>query len=112
MQVLSDETTWALDAAATRRLQGFVRDHGLTLGTVVQVAWGIVLAKLTTQSDVVFGATVSGRPAQVAGIEEMIGLFVNTVPCGSGLTLTRRSPRWSSRSAPSRPSCSTGSISV
>ncbi|MBS9372372.1 non-ribosomal peptide synthetase [Rhodococcus sp. B50] len=80
VQVLSEETTWVLDPADTRRLQGFVRDHGLTVGTVVQVAWGIVLAKLTSQGDVVFGSTVSGRPAQVEGVEEMIGLFVNTVP--------------------------------
>ncbi|WP_261379892.1 amino acid adenylation domain-containing protein [Rhodococcus rhodochrous] len=80
VQALSEETTWALDPADTRRLEGFVRDHGVTVGTVVQVAWGIVLAKLTSQRDVVFGSTVSGRPAEVDGVEEMIGLFVNTVP--------------------------------
>ncbi|WP_413767371.1 amino acid adenylation domain-containing protein [Rhodococcus pyridinivorans] len=80
VQALSEETTWVLDPADTRRLEGFVRDHGLTVGTVVQVAWGIVLAKLTSQRDVVFGSTVSGRPAEVDGVEEMIGLFVNTVP--------------------------------
>ncbi|MCB8913125.1 amino acid adenylation domain-containing protein [Rhodococcus rhodochrous] len=80
VQALSEETARALDPVDTRRLEGFVRDHGLTVGTVVQVAWGIVLAKLTSQCDVVFGSTVSGRPADVDGVEEMIGLFVNTVP--------------------------------
>ena len=39
------------------------------IGTVVQVAWGIVLAKLTSQRDVVFGSTVSGRPAEVDGVK-------------------------------------------
>jgi amino acid adenylation domain-containing protein len=56
------------------------RGHGLTLGTVIQGAWAIVLARLTGRDDVVFGATVSGRPPEVAGIEEMVGLFINTVP--------------------------------
>ena len=80
VQALSDELTRTLDPVETRRLHGFVRERGLTVGTLVQVAWGIVLAELTAQRNVVFGTTVSGRPAEVAGIEEMIGLFVNTVP--------------------------------
>ncbi|PRY37289.1 non-ribosomal peptide synthase protein (TIGR01720 family)/amino acid adenylation domain-containing protein [Umezawaea tangerina] len=56
------------------------RDLGLTLGTVVQGAWGLVLGRFTGRDDVVFGSTVSGREAAVAGIESMVGLFINTLP--------------------------------
>ncbi|MBW3614027.1 MAG: amino acid adenylation domain-containing protein [Actinobacteria bacterium] len=69
-----------LDEEATAALGAFARRHGLTLNTVVQVAWGTVLGLLTGSDDVVFGATVSGRPAELAGVESMVGLFVNTVP--------------------------------
>ncbi|GCB53366.1 non-ribosomal peptide synthetase [Streptomyces sp. NL15-2K] len=54
--------------------------HGTTMNTVVQAAWGLLLARLTGRDDVVFGATVSGRPGEVPGIERMVGLFINTVP--------------------------------
>ncbi|GKQ38416.1 non-ribosomal peptide synthetase [Streptomyces sp. A012304] len=54
--------------------------HGTTMNTVVQAAWGLLLARLTGRDDVVFGATVSGRPPEVTGVERMVGLFINTVP--------------------------------
>ncbi|MDP9388890.1 MAG: condensation domain-containing protein, partial [Actinomycetota bacterium] len=69
-----------LDEDATAEVRAFARHHGLTLNTVVQGAWGMVLGMLTGSHDVVFGATVAGRPAELAGVESMVGLFVNTVP--------------------------------
>ncbi|MBW3650620.1 MAG: amino acid adenylation domain-containing protein [Actinobacteria bacterium] len=69
-----------LDEEATAALGAFARRNGLTLNTVIQGAWGIVLGLLTGRDDVVFGATVSGRPAELCGVESMVGLFVNTVP--------------------------------
>ncbi|MER7014798.1 amino acid adenylation domain-containing protein [Saccharopolyspora sp. NPDC000359] len=65
---------------ATRALTEWARREKLTLGTVVQGAWGLVLARLTGRDDVVTGLTVSGRPPEVPGVEDMIGLFINTVP--------------------------------
>ncbi len=56
------------------------RALGLTLSTVVQGAWGVVLGELTGRTDVVFGTTVSGRSSEVPGIEGMIGLLANTLP--------------------------------
>ncbi|MEV6554341.1 amino acid adenylation domain-containing protein [Nocardia sp. NPDC051756] len=56
------------------------RRHSLTMNTLVQGAWAMALAGLTGRTDVVFGATVSGRPAELAGVEAMVGLFTNTVP--------------------------------
>ncbi|MEU1470614.1 amino acid adenylation domain-containing protein [Streptomyces sp. NPDC005761] len=69
-----------LDAATTHRIRETARVHRLTLNTLVQGAWGLVLGHLTGRPDVVFGATVSGRPPEIPGIESMVGLFINTVP--------------------------------
>ncbi|MER6303761.1 amino acid adenylation domain-containing protein, partial [Kitasatospora sp. NPDC001539] len=69
---LSEESTAALSATA--------RQYGLTLNTVVQSALAVLIARLTGRTDVVFGTTVSGRPAELPGIEDMLGMFINTVP--------------------------------
>ncbi|MFF4646797.1 amino acid adenylation domain-containing protein [Streptomyces sp. NPDC001389] len=53
---------------------------GVTLNTLLQGAWAVLLSKLTGQHDVVFGAAVNGRPADLAGSDEMVGLFINTLP--------------------------------
>ncbi len=67
-----------LSAAETGRLAAYARSNGLTLNTVAQGAWGLLLARLTGRDDVVFGATVSGR--DMPGSEAMVGLFITTVP--------------------------------
>ncbi|WP_051897900.1 non-ribosomal peptide synthetase [Sciscionella sediminilitoris] len=56
------------------------RARGVTLNSLVQTAWALVLGTFTASEDVVFGATVSGRPAELPGVERMVGLFINTVP--------------------------------
>ncbi|MEV0559719.1 condensation domain-containing protein, partial [Streptomyces sp. NPDC050597] len=53
---------------------------GVTLNTLIQGAWAVLLANLTGQTDIVFGATVSGRPPTVKNVDDMVGLFINTVP--------------------------------
>ncbi|WP_275667432.1 non-ribosomal peptide synthetase [Bacillus swezeyi] len=55
------------------------RNH-VTINTILQSIWGVVLAKYNNAEEVVFGTVVSGREAQVDGIEEMVGLFINTIP--------------------------------
>ena len=52
----------------------------MTLNTLIQAAWAILLGRLTGRDDVVFGVTVAGRPPEIAGIERMVGLFINTLP--------------------------------
>ncbi|MBH5338539.1 amino acid adenylation domain-containing protein [Streptomyces pactum] len=64
----------------TRALQDRARARGVTLNTVVQCVWGLLLSRLTGRDDVVFGATVSGRPPELPGVESMVGLFINTLP--------------------------------
>ncbi|HEY8979761.1 MAG TPA: amino acid adenylation domain-containing protein, partial [Streptomyces sp.] len=75
------ERAWfELRADVTADLTRVARERGLTLNTVVQGAWALLLATLTGRQDVVFGATVSGRPPELPGVESMVGLFANTVP--------------------------------
>ncbi|AQA25931.1 amino acid adenylation domain protein [Rhodococcus sp. MTM3W5.2] len=76
----SQDMRYELDGPATERLRALAHERGVTLNTIVSVGWAIVLGLLTGRDDVVFGATVSGRPPYVPGIESMIGLFINTVP--------------------------------
>ena len=64
----------------TAKLEAQARRRGLTLNTLLQGAWALLLAQATGQQDVCFGITVSGRPAELAGMERMVGLFVNTLP--------------------------------
>src|SRR5215203_1298193 len=52
----------------------------VTLNTLVQGAWSLVLSHHAQASDVVFGAVTSGRPAELAGVESMVGLFINSLP--------------------------------
>ncbi len=70
----------ALDGAPSAALMDVARRQGVTLNTVVQAAWAMLLGRLTGRDDVVFGVTVAGRPPEVAGIENMVGLFINTLP--------------------------------
>ncbi len=66
--------------STTAAFQSFVRQNRLTLNNLVQATWGLLLSRYSQEIDVVFGATVSGRETSIAGIEAMVGLFVNTLP--------------------------------
>ncbi|MGB8508405.1 MAG: condensation domain-containing protein, partial [Pyrinomonadaceae bacterium] len=69
-----------LTPEATSKIQAFLRQLRLTMNTLLQGAWALLLSQYSGHSDVVFGATVAGRPAELAGVEAMIGLFINTAP--------------------------------
>jgi amino acid adenylation domain-containing protein/non-ribosomal peptide synthase protein (TIGR01720 family) len=69
-----------LPAGTAERLRVLAHEHGLTANTVFSTAWALVLATATGRTDVVFGTAVAGRPAEVPGVEDTIGLFLNTVP--------------------------------
>ncbi|MEK9520920.1 amino acid adenylation domain-containing protein [Streptomyces venezuelae] len=72
------------DAFLTReagdRLRAVARQHGLTLNTVLNAAWALVLSAMTGRADVAFGTAVAGRPADVPRVAGIIGMFLNTVP--------------------------------
>ncbi|WAJ43617.1 amino acid adenylation domain-containing protein [Mycobacterium sp. Aquia_216] len=73
-------TELRLPPEGAERLVDGTRSRGITVNTLMQMAWALVLSRLTDTHDVVFGVTVSGRPPELAGVETMIGLFINTVP--------------------------------
>jgi amino acid adenylation domain-containing protein len=71
---------FTLPAELSGALDDLARRNRLTLNTVFQGAWALILAHYCRTDDVVFGATVSGRPPELRGVEEMVGLFINTLP--------------------------------
>ncbi|SOU12844.1 linear gramicidin synthetase subunit C [Xanthomonas arboricola pv. fragariae] len=74
------ERLMELDETATAALSALARELRTTPNTLVQWAWAYLLHRYSGENSVVFGATVAGRPAEVAGIESMVGLFINTIP--------------------------------
>ncbi|WP_329341309.1 amino acid adenylation domain-containing protein [Streptomyces sp. NBC_01352] len=78
--VVPGQVEMALTPLETARLTERARELGVTLNTVAQAAWAIVLSRLVGRTDVVFGVTVSGRPPELDGVENMVGLFINTLP--------------------------------
>ncbi|HEU0088064.1 MAG TPA: amino acid adenylation domain-containing protein [Pseudonocardiaceae bacterium] len=76
----SESVSLVLPVDESHRLHEVAKRSGLTLNTVVQGAWALLLSRYSGVRDVVFGTTVSGRPAELPGVEEMIGMFINTVP--------------------------------
>ncbi|MCP4155606.1 MAG: AMP-binding protein, partial [bacterium] len=63
-----------------RELKKLALEKHATVGTFFQTLWGILLQKYNNTVDAVFGVVVSGRPPEIPGIDEMVGLFINTVP--------------------------------
>lgn len=69
-----------LPQALSDKLSSFARELGITVNTLVQAAWGLLLARYAGETDVIFGMVTSGRTAPIADIEAMIGLLINTLP--------------------------------
>jgi non-ribosomal peptide synthase protein (TIGR01720 family) len=72
--------TQLLSLQITETLQAFAQRHRLTLNTLVQGAWALMLSHISQTTDIVFGVTSAGRPTDLAGAESIIGLFINTLP--------------------------------
>ena len=78
--VAPEQIVLSLGEPLSSALSATARAAGVTLNSVLQALWGILLGRLSGRDDVVFGVTVAGRPAEIAGIESMVGLFINTLP--------------------------------
>jgi amino acid adenylation domain-containing protein/non-ribosomal peptide synthase protein (TIGR01720 family) len=74
------EQTVVLPPADSERIRVFIRQQRLTLNTMIQGAWALLLHRYDQETDVVFGTTVSGRPPDLDGADTMVGLFINTLP--------------------------------
>lgn len=69
-----------LTTEETDALKDFAKQHQLTLNTLIQGAWGMLLSRYGNEETVVFGQVVAGRPSSLAGSNSMLGLFINTLP--------------------------------
>lgn len=67
-------------ALSTKRIETAAGQLGVTQNTLFQLAWALLIAQLSGDKDIVFGATTSGRPPQLAGVDKMVGLFINSLP--------------------------------
>ncbi|MEC0235534.1 amino acid adenylation domain-containing protein [Paenibacillus kribbensis] len=74
------ELLFRLTTEQTRSLSELTRKWSVTLSTAIQAAWSILVGRYQRSNDIMFGTVVSGRPAEIAGIESMVGLFINVVP--------------------------------
>jgi amino acid adenylation domain-containing protein len=74
------EERLALSADITARLQAIAKRHQITVNNLVQGAWALLLSRHSGEQDVVFGSTVSGRPADLPGVESVVGMMINTLP--------------------------------
>ncbi len=85
LKAVPESAEVVLSRDETAELVAWGRRHELTLNTVVQACWAILVGRLTGRRDVVFGSVTSGRPAELPGVETMVGMFINTVPVRADL---------------------------
>lgn len=75
-----DKTFLELPPDALQEIYAFLNERGLTLATLIYACWGLLLQRYDSSDNVLFGTTVAGRPPDISGIDEIMGLFINTVP--------------------------------
>ena len=83
-----------LPAGVGPQLGDFTAQERVTMSTVLQAAWGLVLARYEGSDDVVFGVTTSGRPASLANAESMVGMLVTTLPSRIAVTNSENPGQW------------------
>jgi len=89
-----DEFRLHLSEETTQRLTALAREHRLTLNTIAMAAWSLLLGRYSSDRDLLFGITVSGRPPELPGIEGMVGLMINTLPARVRLDESRALLPW------------------
>lgn len=72
--------SFLIDKKLAGQIQSIASDLRITVNSFLQTCWGILLSKYNNLNDIVYGTVVSGRPAALPGVEEMVGLFINTIP--------------------------------
>src|SRR5215217_5197784 len=89
-----DEQTRDFNEQTSRAIEALARQQQVTVNTVVQGAWALLMSRYSGEQDVLYGVTVSGRPPELAGVEQMVGLFINTVPARVRLPAGMRVVDW------------------
>ncbi len=75
-----DNQLFKLPEGLTKKIEDLAKDLKVTVSSIISTAWGILLQKYNNSDEVIFGLTVSGRPSSIDGVDNMVGLFINTVP--------------------------------
>ena len=86
-----------LSTAQTDQLMRFAQSTRLTLGTLVHGAWALLLSEVCDTSEPLFGSTTSGRAAGLPGMDEAVGMFLNTLPICVSITENDRLVSWLSQ---------------
>ncbi|MDQ3746801.1 MAG: condensation domain-containing protein, partial [Acidobacteriota bacterium] len=86
-----------LSPSATARLVSFARNNRLSLNTLAQGAWALLLSRYSGEMDVVYGTILSGRPPELEGSEHMVGLFISTIPVRAQLDESEAAVSWLGR---------------
>lgn len=71
---------FTLPAPQVLALTTLAKRSKTTISVLIQAVWGILLSKLNRTNNAVFGLVISGRPPMIEGVEQIVGLFINTVP--------------------------------
>ncbi|GMG77393.1 non-ribosomal peptide synthetase [Bacillus safensis] len=74
------EIEWSMSKEETAALSELALQQNATLSSALQSVWSILLSRYQRSNDVLFGTVVSGRPADLAGVDSMVGLFINVIP--------------------------------
>ncbi|MGZ0049496.1 non-ribosomal peptide synthetase [Brevibacillus gelatini] len=88
------EATKMLSRDVTKALSKLARTYKVTINTIVQGAWAILLSRLSGEESVVYGVTGSGRPSDLPGVEQMVGMFINTLPMKATVAPENKLAHW------------------
>ncbi|MEM8677504.1 MAG: amino acid adenylation domain-containing protein, partial [Cyanobacteria bacterium P01_G01_bin.67] len=83
-----------LSIELSSKLKSFSKEHNLTLNTILQGAFAVLLARYTDSRDIVYGSTTSGRSQNLTNLESAVGLFINTLPMRVKLSDTESLLSW------------------
>lgn len=86
--------TVVFSAEVTARAQAILRSHRLTLNTLIQGIWALLLCSYSGEPDVVFGATVSGRQGDLEGVDTIVGMLINVLPVRIQIVTTQTVLGW------------------
>ncbi|MGQ3482117.1 amino acid adenylation domain-containing protein, partial [Paenibacillus sp. TY11] len=79
-EYIPEQLTLELDSTCSEAMHRIAKQQWVTINTLIQSIWGLILQKYNNNEDVIFGSVVSGRPTDINGVENTIGLFINTIP--------------------------------
>ena len=83
-----------LNPKLSESLNSWAKQNRLTLNTVINGAWSLLLSRYSGEEEIVYGTTVSGRPTMLSGVEEMVGLFINSLPVRVNLSPQQKLIPW------------------